>query len=227
MVELKAGEYNTRKSNQVTKVMSERNSCIIPKWESGQDNLRNFLDQLSTAVELEYFKDERDLIYTSLCNSGKSHVFQQLSQAQKTSIAEFRKFLNTNYGMSINERKRRFQTIQQKEFESENEFFLRTTQEYFYSKGINRPENTAFTSENKADISLAYISGLRNAQLKRVVRLAEDEIGDDHRNFFELGKRTQRKALSLRELESNVFEISENSILYRVFLYSNKFTVLR
>ena len=86
--------------------------------------------------------------------------------------------------MTINERKRRFQTIQQKEFDSENVLHENDTK----IEGCNRPEITAFISENKADISLAYISGLRNSELKRVVRMAEDEIDDDQRNFFELGK---------------------------------------
>ena len=88
-------------------------SCTIPKWEPGPDGLRAFIDQLDETKNLGYFDTDSDLIYTSLCNSGKPELFSQLSSKQKSSVEEFAKFLDANFGRSLNEKKRRFNLLQQ------------------------------------------------------------------------------------------------------------------
>ena len=190
--------------------MAQRDESVIPIWKAGHEGLRNFLDQMENVQKLGLFTSEPHLIYTSLCNSNKQDIYMQLTKQEKSSIVEFAKFLHENYGLSMNEKKRRFNTLQQKTTESENEFFHRIILEYFQAKGVNRPNNSAFSDENKADITLAYISGLRNKELKRVVKLELDDCDDNYQKFFDLGKRTQRKGLSLKELETNVFGSSDH-----------------
>lgn len=119
---------------------------------------------------------------------------------------EFSKYLHENYGMSMNELKRRFNRLKQDLHEGENEFFLRVIKEYFNAKGIVRPADEAFSLEHKSDIQFQFVSGLRNNDLKRIMKLDLDDYEDDNTNFFQLGKICQRKALSLRELDGQVYD---------------------
>ena len=183
----------------------------VPKWQKGQDGLRNYIDCLESVKNLGYFETEARLIYSSLCASGKSEIYSQLSSAEKNSITKFAAFLYTNFGLSYNEKKRRFNSLQQAENESENEWFLRCIKEYFATKGLVRPTDSSFSAENKADITLSFLSGLRNQSLKRHLKLQLDDFDDESKHFFHLGKIARRKALSLKELGSGVFNIGETA----------------
>ena len=119
---------------------------------------------------------------------------------------EFSKYLHENYGMSMNELKRRFNRLKQDLHEGENEFLLRVIKEYFNAKGIVRPADDAFSLEHKSDIQFQFLSGLRNNDLKRIMKLDLDDYEDNNTNFFQLGKICQRKALSLKELDGQVYD---------------------
>ena len=69
--------------------MSHRFECIIPKWVSGPNGLRAYIDQLDETKNLGYFESEADLIYTSLCKSGRPELYSQLSTTEKESVQEF------------------------------------------------------------------------------------------------------------------------------------------
>ena len=156
--------------------------------------------------DLKYFETESDLIYSALSISGKPEIYSQLSKTEKSSVVEFSKYLHENYGMSMNELKRRFNRLNQDLHEGKNEFFLRVIKEYFNSKGIVRPADEAFSLEHKSDIQFQFVSGLRNNDLKRIMKLDLDDYEDDNTKFFQLGKICQRKALSLRELDGQVYD---------------------
>ena len=191
-----------------TETMSKsREKYHVPQWNPGPEGLRSYIDMLDNAKTLGYFESDADLIYSSLCRSGKPEIYSQLTQTEKDSLAEYAKYLNTNYGRSLNEKKRRFNLLRQEENEDENSWFIRVIREYWSAKGSTRPANEAFTSENKADISLAFLAGLRRNDLKRIMKLHLDDTDDENADFFQIGKRAQRKALSLRELEGQVYSI--------------------
>ena len=180
----------------------------VPRWitKNGQQGLRNFIDQLEVSRDLKYFESESDLIYSALSISGKPEIYSQLSTTEKGSVVEFSKYLHENYGMSMNELKRRFNRLQQDLNEGEQEFFLRIIKEYFNAKGIVRPADDEFSLEHKSDIQFQFLSGLRNNDLKRIMKLDLDDYEDDNTKFFQLGKICQRKALSLRELDGQVYD---------------------
>ena len=186
--------------------------CTIPVWRPGPDGLRSYLDQLEVCKELNYFSADTHLIYTSLCRSDRQDIFQQLSKQEKSSLEEYAKFLDSNYGRSLHEKKRQFTMIRQNQEEDENAWFHRVIREYFSAKGTKRPANSQFSSENKSDITLAFIAGLRSTDLKRIMKLRMDDTDDDDAEFFKLGKICQRKALSLRELNSQVYSVAESQI---------------
>ena len=184
-----------------------RENYHVPRWAPGPEGLRSYLDMLDNAKTLGYFESDADLIYSSLCRSGKPEIYTQLTQKEKESLEEYAKYLNENYGRSLNEKKRRFNLLKQEEDEDENTWFIRVIREYWSAKGSTRPTNDQFTSENKADISLAFLAGLRRNDLKRIMKLHLDDTDDENENFFQIGKQAQRKALSLRELEGQVYSI--------------------
>jgi len=197
-VQVKTEKMSTGKS---------RENYHVPRWNPGPEGLRSYIDMLDNAKTLGYFDSDADLIYSSLCRSGKPEIYSQLTQKEKESLEEYAKYLNTNYGRSLNEKKRRFNLLKQEEDEDENTWFIRVIREYWSAKGSTRPANDAFTSENKADISLAFLAGLRRNDLKRIMKLHLDDTDDENANFFQIGKQAQRKALSLRELEGQVYSI--------------------
>ena len=200
-------EYQPASEKGLEAMEARWESCTIPVWRSGPDSLRSFLDQLDTSKELNLFASDAELIYTSLNKSGKPDLYQQLSKEEKTDVTAFAKYLEANYGRSLNEKKRRFQVLTQDPDEDENAWFQRVIREYFATKGTKRPGNAQFSSENKSEISLAFIAGLRRTDLKRVMKLRMDETEDSDTEFFKLGRICQRKALSLRELEGQVYTV--------------------
>ena len=212
---LKDSEFKTKiklepkHTEKKPKMSKSPQSYQVPKWTPGYDGLRSFIDQMDACKSLQIFESDSDLIYSSLCKSNKPELYSQLPEEEKQSVEKFAKYLNRNFGPSLNERKRRFNHLTQMEDEDENQWFLRTTREYFAAKGTAVPQESDFTAENKSDISLAFIAGLRKAELKRLMKLSLDEE-DENSNFFSLGKMAQRKALSLRELEGSIYTVGAN-----------------
>ena len=80
----------------------------------------------------------------------KPEIYSQFSKTEKGSVVEFSKYLHENYGMSMNELKRRFNRLKQELHEGENEFFLRVIKEYFNAKSIVRPASSGTSSESSS-----------------------------------------------------------------------------
>lgn len=216
---LKDSEFRTRIKSEPSKLLKNTDkqpkmskspqSYQVPKWTPGYHGLRSYIDQLDACKSLGIFESDSDLIYSSLCWSNKPELYSQLPEEEKQSVEKFARYLNRNFGPSLNERKRRFTLLTQMEDEDENQWFLRVQREYFACKGSAVPKQEEFTPEHKSDISLSFISGLKNSKLKRLMRLQLDEVDDDEAdtNFFQLGKKASRKGLSLRELDSGVYSV--------------------
>ena len=207
-----------RTTKTEVKVMSSKSpqSYQVPKWEPGYEGLRNFLDQLDVCKSLNIFESDADLIYSSLCRSDRPELYSQLPKEEKESLEKFAKFINKTFGPSLHERKRRFNLLTQKEEEDEQQWFLRTIREYFAAKGLAVPPESEFSAEHKSDISLSFITGLRRKDLKREMKLKMDDIDDDNKDFFSMGKIAQRKALSLRELDNAIYTINGQSQIFTI-----------
>ena len=215
-IKLKPSKEPTNTGNK-QKMSKSPQSYQVPKWTPGYTGLRSFIDQLDACKSLNIFESDSDLIYSALCKSDRPEIYTQLTTEEKASVGKFAQYLNRNFGPSINERKRRFNLLTQMEDEDENQWFLRVTRDYFACKGVAVPNEEEFTPENKSDISLAFIAGLRKTELKRLMRFKMDDLDDEGENqhFFQLGKIALRKSMSLRELEKGVFTVGVQSVEQR------------
>ena len=213
---LKDSEFKTKiklepkHTEKKQKMSKSPQSYQVPKWTPGYTGLRSFIDQLDACKSLNIFESDSDLIYSALCKSDRPEIYTQLTTEEKASVGKFAQYLNRNFGPSINERKRRFNLLTQMEDEDENQWFLRVTRDYFACKGVAVPKEEEFTPENKSDISLAFITGLRKTELKRLMRFKMDDLDDEGENqhFFQLGKIALRKSMSLRELDNAVYTVA-------------------
>ena len=146
----------------------DSNSYMIPKWVKHGD-VEDYISQLMMAKPF-FSENEGKLIFSSLMLSNRTHILSMLTHEEKTSIDKYCKWLQTQYGKSIGERKRALRTLKQSIGESITEYFFRTERVYQASKLSPKP----LDEESKAEIQLYFIDGLRDPKVKREMLLSDD-----------------------------------------------------
>ena len=146
----------------------DSNSYMIPKWVK-QGDVESYISQLMMA-KLFFSGNEGKLIFSSLMLSNRTHILSMLTQEEKTSIDKYCKWLQTQYGKPIGERKRALRTLKQSIGESITEYFFRTERVYQASKLSPKP----LDEESKAEIQLYFIDGLRDQKVRREMLLSDD-----------------------------------------------------
>ena len=107
---------------------------MIPEWSG---DIESYINRLTLAKEMELFGSDKNLIFHSLLRSNKQELILTLTQDQKTKLDDFIRFLRTNFGPSVGEKRYTFENISQNEEENISEYFKRVELSYFRSKNLN------------------------------------------------------------------------------------------
>jgi len=177
---------------------------LVPKWDETEDNgLRIFIDKIKNVKSLKLFAEDKNLIYASLAKSNKEHLYNSLTEDQKTKYDHFIKYLNATFGKTLNGQRQNFHNIRQKVGELETSFIKRVESEYFACKGVEVPNGTDYKDYYKSDIRFQFLTGLLNPQVKRQILLHGDDI-----EFKNLGIRARNYAVNVKDLENEVYSIN-------------------
>ena len=178
--------------------LSSVREFLVPKWSVSDPNgLEGFITELRSAKAMQVLSSDSMLIYCSMVKSGKSEILEALTEEQKSDLDEFIAYLQTSFEPTQQERRIGFQRLKQKPNENCVNYFLRTEKEYFRSKNMVKPVGQLFLNTYKEDIKFAYVQGLADKEIKKLMYLnnatvAYEEIATTARNY----------AVSLRDLQT-------------------------
>ena len=164
---------------------------MIPEWSG---DIESYINRLTLAKEMELFGSDKNLIFHSLLRSNKQELILTLTQDQKTKLDDFIRFLRTNFGPSVGEKRYTFENISQNEEENISEYFKRVELSYFRSKNLSIPSTMA--AYQKADIQWAFLKGMRNREAYRLLKLNPATIA--YENLATVAAETEA---SLKDLE--------------------------
>ena len=142
---------------------------LIPRWNTADDNgLEDFILGLESALEMGVIRNEKMLIYCAMTRSGKTSVLDGLT-TEKESVQAFAAWLREHFGPTPSQQRLNFNNLRQKTSQSEVDFFMEIETKYFRSRGITKPVGNGFTDHMKNDIRFAFIQGLRNREVTRLL----------------------------------------------------------
>lgn len=152
--------------------MSGDSRYLVPKWTSrSAENIFEYFNQLEAAYKTGLFNSEHELIFSSIMLSPKQDLLGQLPSEAKQSLEEYKSFMMENFAPSHSHRKRLFRSISQSPGEELVEYWFRVNQAY---------KNSRFSSlqilndDDKNEICLKFVDGLRNREIRRVMLLDDD-----------------------------------------------------
>ena len=174
---------------------------MIPKIQSlnDQDSIERYLAELAEARNQEICDNDNLLIYGSLQRSGKFDIYTSLSNAEKTNIANFAKWIRQNYGSTPDEKRSEYASLQQHPGESPTEFLRRIEKSYFRIKGLIVPET--LEDWQKSDIKWTFLSGLTDEGVKKHL-LLKDSI------YENLGIDARKIQKQLNGLDKKVYSVN-------------------
>ena len=108
------------------------------------------------------------LIYCAMVNSDRSSLLEGLT-TELESVEAFATWLRERYGPTPSQQRSIFQSMRQKPTETEVDFFIRLEKAFFQSRGMKKPTGNGFTEHMKADIQYAFMTGLKNREVKRLL----------------------------------------------------------
>ena len=142
---------------------------LIPSWNTKDENgLEDFISALESAMEIGVTKDVKTLIYCAMVKSDRSSLLEGLT-TELESLEAFSTWLRERFGPTPSQQRSIFQSMRQKPTETEVDFFIRLEKAFFQSRGMKKPTGNGFTEHMKADIQYAFMTGLKNREVKRLL----------------------------------------------------------
>ena len=147
-------------------------TLLVPRFtRETPKNIQLYAEQLETAKK--HFSSEQDLIYASISLSDRIDLLGIIPTTARESLTEYIKFLNENFSLSLNERKRIFANMRQAGSETLTKFWFKCVRAYRNSK-MTTP--STLDQEDQQAIVMQYIDGISDKQIQRQMLLDEVEF---------------------------------------------------
>ena len=145
MAELPKSEASVPEVVEDKKVLSTEylrldTKTAVPQWHTSTDPklsiqlVERFIQDLTRAKKLKLFANDELLIFSSLVNSGKTNIFEEMTSDVATNLDEFIKYLRNAYGSSLLDMRQSLMSIKQQDNESMHSYLSRIINLYFRSR---------------------------------------------------------------------------------------------
>ena len=162
-----------------TELLRLDSKTAVPKWHTSTDPKINielverFIGDLKRAKELNLFASDELLIFSSLVNSSKTNMFEEMTPDTSKNLDEFIKYLRSAYGSTLLDMRQSLMTLKQAENESLFSFLSRVINLYYRSRDKETPtiDEIATDQVSKADIVHIFLQGLFNPEVQTNLRM--------------------------------------------------------
>ena len=152
---------------------------MVPRWtQNDAGGLESYITELKSAKAMQVLSTDAMLIYASLVKSGRPEVLGTLNDEQKADLDHFVAYLRNSFGPSQHEQRLRFQRLKQGEDENYIDYFLKCEKIYFQSQNMPKPTGNDFLDQYKEDIKFQYVQGLKNDEVRKLLRLNDVSYED-------------------------------------------------
>ena len=151
----------------------------VPIWSNAIDPddrvslVEAYIRDLKRAKRLGLFVSDEILIFTSLVNSNKTQLYNELPTECTSSVEELAKYLNSAYGRTSIAKRQSLANLKQGAEESVYSYLSRVINMYYDSKNQQSPTLDVIQHDEvaKNDIIYYYNNGLRNPDVQSHLRM--------------------------------------------------------
>ena len=151
----------------------------VPVWSNSinpEDRIslvEAYIRDLNRAKDLHLFQNDEILIFTSLVNSNKTKLYDELPIECTKSVEEFVKYLQSAYGRTNLEKRQSLNNLKQGTEESVFAFISRVVNLYYGAKDMAPKSLEEVQNDDvaKNDIIYYFINGLRNDEVKLQLKM--------------------------------------------------------
>ena len=195
---------STRSEHHQPSFLNTKFNITPPIWPKSdideEASVLAYVKELYQFKKLNLIQNDGILIFSSLKESKRSNLYEELSDDERTDINKFCQYLINNYGGTPESQRRLLDKISQGRNETCQSYFRRAAAMYFHSRRLSFTPNilNIVDQNQQRDITYYFLKGLRDNRIRLHLRTKENIP------FSEIGSEAQRYARILKEENATV-----------------------